>query len=331
MPCYSPLQGYFKIQPNGKKKFVGSNVAFLSWTKNLFKDSLRVAIPCGQCRGCRLERSRQWAMRCVHEASLHLDNCFITLTYSPEHLPDDYSLNKKHFQDFLKRFRAAIIPKELRKRGMGEIRKAWVKAHPIRYFHCGEYGERYMRPHYHAIIFNYDFKDRDLVGTTKAGFPIYSSKFLSKLWPFGISSVGACNFETAAYVARYVMKKINGSIADEHYTRVHPDSGKVFRVLPEYTTMSRRPGIARVWYEKFKTDIFPSDECVFRGKVMKPPRFYDNILSSDDPITFELIKERRSLLAEKNSFDNTYARLKVREAKNKIDSSKLIRGLESQI
>ena len=66
------------------------------------------SIACGQCQGCRLERSRQWAVRCLHESKLHADNCFLTLTYSEEHLPRDGSLHIKHVQDFLKRLRKFV-------------------------------------------------------------------------------------------------------------------------------------------------------------------------------------------------------------------------------
>jgi len=313
MPCYHPLQGYFVHLANGKRKVIFSKAFQDLFERGVptvhFEDA--VTLPCGRCVGCRLERSRQWALRCVHEASLHVDNCFITLTYDPQHLPDDYSLNVKHFQDFMKRLRKRF--------GSG-----------IRFFHCGEYGEKFLRPHYHAAVFNFDFSDKVLFKVVN-GCNLYTSAALSELWPFGFSTVGTLTFESAAYVARYVMKKINGPSADEHYSRIHPVTGKVFKVKPEYTTMSRRPGIGRGWYDKFKSDVFPSDECVVRGKVCKPPRFYDNILSSDDPVTFELIKERRSLLAEKNAFDNTCERLMVREKVKLLQLKKLVRVLESEI
>ena len=189
-------------------------------------------LPCGQCVGCRLERSRQWAMRCVHEASLYDDNCFITLTYDAEHLPADGSLNKKHFQDFMKRLRSRFVERR------------------IRFYHCGEYGVQYRRPHYHALLFNFDFVDKRLFKEVN-GHRLYTSDDLALCWKLGFSSVGAVTFESAAYVARYIMKKVTGDPAEDHYRGVNSETGELTRLLPEYTTMSRRPGIAREWYERF--------------------------------------------------------------------------------
>ena len=159
-------------------------------------------------------------MRCHHEASLYQDNCFITLTYSDEHLPSDKSLHVDHFQKFMKR---------LRKR-FGE---------GVRYYHCGEYGEKYMRPHYHACLFNFDFPDKK-IWKENNGNRLYISESLSELWPFGFVTIGDVTFESAAYVARYIMKKVNGDLAESHYERVDWDTGEVYHLKPEYTTMSRR-------------------------------------------------------------------------------------------
>ena len=175
--------------------------------------SQRSTVACGQCVGCRLERSRQWAIRCVHESQMHEQNCFITLTYSDEFLPENGSLQLKHFQDFMKRLRFHV--------GGG-----------IRFFHCGEYGEENGRPHHHAIIFNHDFADKK-VWKTNNGVVLYRSKILEELWPYGFATVGCVSFESAAYVARYITKKVNGDMADSHYLGREP----------EYITMSRRPGV----------------------------------------------------------------------------------------
>lgn len=242
-----------------------------------------VEIPCGQCIGCRLERSRQWAIRCVHEASLYDDNCFLTLTYDDEHLPSDNSLNLKHFQDFLKRLRKRF--------GSG-----------IRYFHCGEYGDLNNRPHYHAIIFNFDFADK-VIFKDSGEYKVYVSDSLSKLWPYGYSTIGDVTFESAAYVARYCLKKVTGKDAAEHY-----DGRK-----PEYTTMSRRPGIGRLWYDRFKDDVYPSDFVVMRGKKMRPPKFYDGIFALYNYVDLCRLKTIRESCAADHADDTTYKRLEVRE------------------
>lgn len=258
-----------------------------------------VEVPCGQCIGCRLERSRQWAIRCVHEAQLHSENCFITLTYNNDHLPADGSLDVTHWQKFMKRLR--------KKYGDG-----------IRFFHCGEYGHQLGRPHYHACIFGFDFPDKVLWKQSPSGERLYRSASLESLWPFGYSSVGTLTFESAAYVARYIMKKHLGQGADDHY------GGK----KPEYTTMSRRPGIAAGWFEKFKGDVYPSDEVILRGKAMKPPKYYDGLYEVLDPDAFEKMKVKRKKSAKIRSADSTRDRLRVREKVKQSQIQKLVRPLQ---
>lgn len=258
MTCFSPLLAYKgKGSEPGKSKIVFSRP--LSWRGE------KLDLPCGQCAGCRLERSRQWAIRCVHEASLHEENSFVTLTYDDAHLPPGLSLDVSHFQNFMKRLRRANEPKK------------------IRFYHCGEYGERTGRPHYHALLFNHGFADRKFY-SQNSGNPLYTSDSLSRLWPYGRGFIGDVTFESAAYVARYVMKKVTGEMARDWY------GGR----KPEYTTMSRRPGIGKEWFDKFKGDVYPRDAVVFRGRDLRPPRFYDSQLEKQDPSTLALLKIRRA-------------------------------------
>jgi len=267
-----------------------------------------LTIPCGQCVGCRLERSRQWAVRCVHEASLHEDNCFITLTYNNESLPEDGSLNKKHFQDFMKRLRKKYKNKK------------------IRYYHCGEYGDKNFRPHYHAIIFGLEFDDQKLF-TVNNGEKLYTSEKLEKLWPFGFSTIGTVTFESAAYVARYVMKKVNGKNAKNHYERVDSNTGEIYSLVPEYNTMSRRPGIAAGWFDKYKDDVYPSDNIHLREKTFRPPKFYDKMYEHLMPNEMEKIKKQRMINMQKHATDNTADRLAVKEQVKNAQLNKLIRSI----
>lgn len=258
MACYHPILGYRSrtVNENGKREIV--------FNPNDGYSDMCVQLPCGQCIGCRLERSRQWAIRCVHEASLHDQNCFITLTYSNDKLPDNGSLVLEDWQKFIKRLRKSYSPKK------------------IRYFMCGEYGERFHRPHYHACLFGFDFPDRELFRS--GSVPLYRSSRLEGLWPFGFSSIGNVSFESAAYVARYITKKVTGDKAAEHY-----DGRK-----PEFTTMSRRPGIGSDWIEKFETDVYPFDEVIIRGGVRcMPPRFYDQAYESNPENELQFIKAAR--------------------------------------
>lgn len=256
MACYFPLTAYKDKQRDAKTCIVFSRPK--SWKGEVLN------LPCGQCIGCRLERSRQWAVRCMHEASLFSDNSFLTLTYDDDHLPAGNSLVVSDFQDFMKRLRKSIAPRR------------------VRYYHCGEYGEETKRPHYHALLFNHDFSDKKFF-TERGGNRIYTSESLSGLWPFGFSVIGEVTFESAAYVARYILKKVTGDSAPEHYGDRKP----------EYTTMSRRPGIGKGWFEKYSSDVYPADRVIVRGSISRPPRFYDDLLHKQDPSTLAFLKIKR--------------------------------------
>lgn len=302
MPCYHPISAWqlLKVKTANGKPTISFKNPFAKPSAN----RVGIQVPCGQCIGCRLERSRQWAMRCVHEAYGHEDNAFITLTYSPENLPPNGSLPEYEggdFQKFMKRLRKAVSPKK------------------IRFFSCGEYGEKNQRPHYHACIFGYDFPDKVLY-TIRDECRLYRSPMLENLWGLGFATVGDVTFESAAYVARYITKKITGDLAEDHY------KGK----NPEYTTMSRRPGIGKGWFDTFTDDVFPSDEVVLRGKVMRPPRYYDKELEKKDPAMYEKIKLDRKAKALQNAADNTTARLRAKEICKQAQFQQLKRGLENE-
>lgn len=305
MPCYSPLVAW-----RGGSLKSGKREILFKRPKADLASLFQLKLPCGQCIGCRLERSRQWAMRCVHEASLYSDNCFLTLTYADDYLPSGGSLVKRHFQLFMKRLRK------------------FARVPGIRFFHCGEYGDKFGRPHYHAIIFNFDFSDKYLFKSTDRGDKLWRSDSLESLWTFGQSMIGSVSFESAAYVARYVMKKVTGDRADAHY--VVPSTGELR--LPEYITMSRRPGIGRGWYDKFKFDIFPRDYAIMRGKKMGVPKFYGSVYEREDPEAFAVVKQGRVMRACKvdlTGFGETGdARLRVKEIVKSAEIRSLSRKLE---
>lgn len=258
MPCYHPIDGWYSktVNPSGKRSIV---------FKAEQGGAQKVTIACQRCIGCRLERSRQWAMRCMHEAQLHDENSFITLTYDDQHLPYGGTLIKKHFQDFMKRLRRHFGGRK------------------IQYYHCGEYGERTRRPHYHALLFGLDFRDKLHFKTTARGDRVFTSSTLSKLWGMGHCSIGAVTFESAAYTARYILKKQSGDQAESHYRKVMADTGEVVNLLPEYVTMSLKPTVGRGWIEEFSGDVYPDDFVVMRGKKMKPPKYYDRMHELEDP------------------------------------------------
>jgi len=220
-------------------------------------------------------------------------NCFITLTYEDSKLPYQGSLVYKDFQRFMKRLRKRVGP--------------------VRFYMCGEYGDQFWRPHFHACLFGYDFPDRKHFKKMPSGFKISTSEILSSIWTDGFASVGELSFESAAYVARYVMKKITGPQAAAHYERLDLSSGEIFSLVPEFTQMSLKPGIGAEWFKKFRSDVYPHDEVVLRGMKMKPPKYYDRLLLEAEDFMSDEIEYSRYLKSKAVANDCTPDRLMTRE------------------
>ncbi len=291
MTCFHPLTG------------VRGNDGIVRFTpKGRINIHSEVTVACGRCRGCRLERSRQWAIRIMHEAQTHETNSFLTLTYSDEHLPHHGSLVLEDWQKFCKNTR----------KKMGRFR----------YYHCGEYGDLFHRPHYHATLFGLNFRaDRHQVGTNHQGDPLYESPTLDKLWGKGYAQIGALTFESAAYVARYIMKKQTG---DEEV----PTYGDL---KPPYATMSRRPGIGKTWFDKYNKDVSTGDFVVINGRKAQPPKYYDYRLEILNPEEFKKIKTARKEQQnnEKNQKEQTWQRLEIREKYATKQTNQLKRPLHA--
>ena len=308
MPCYKPLAAY-RYAIVGK----ASKIAFLKSGETIPTKAEYLRIPCGQCTGCRLDHSKMWASRCMHESRLHDHNCFITLTYNDQNLPPDQGLRKGHFQLFMKRLR-----KYANKPG-------------IKYLHAGEYGET-KRPHYHACLFGFDLPDKRFFKENDQGDIIYTSGILDLLWGKGFSTVGDLTWQSAAYTARYSLKKLNGEKANQadpvtgllHYERTHLHTGEITPVIPEYATQSRNPGLGKGFLEEYMDDIYPWDEVIVDGHAIRPPRYYDNIYEIENEIEMEEIRKRRIKTMEKYVQDNTRARLRTKEAV-KIAQTKLLK------
>ncbi len=303
MTCYSPLTGY-------RSRTAGAAGGFGIVFKKEKSNGQIVEVACGQCIGCRLDKSKEWAIRCVHESQMHEENSFITLTYNEENLPYDGSLNKTHFQKFMKR---------LRKQNKNKIR----------FFMCGEYGDQLARPHYHALLFGHDFQDKQLNGPCGEQ-QLYISEQLEKIWGKGYCTIGQVTFESAAYCARYAMKKITGDDAQAHYERIIPETGEIIQLQSEYTTMSRRPGIGRTWYETYQGDLFPRDECVIDGRIMKPPRYYAKLYEQEQPKKYEQMKQQRRRFFGEHKEDATWQRLQDREKVKNAQLTQLKRNLENE-
>lgn len=242
-----------------------------------------LSIPCGRCIGCRLDYSRTWADRCMLEAEYHENNYFVTLTYDDDHLPEKrpgspvHSLNKRDMQLFMKRLRKRFPD---------------VK---IRFFGCGEYGSKSMRPHYHLLLFGVPFEDlrlykRDLDNN----YLYFVSDTVSSLWPFGFHLITELTWETCAYTARYIVKKQKG-IGAEVYEK--------YNYEPEFVLMSRKPGIAKQWFEDHKDIVFQSHYIPTKNgsKKIKSNKYFDNLFDIEYPEEMSYYKEKRKEVAEMNN------------------------------
>lgn len=307
MPCFHPLKGF----PYGKTENGKVNYLIRPFETEFILDGKRepifdyTLIPCGQCIGCRLERSRQWANRCLLELEYHESAYFLTLTYNPEHVPTVYysdentgeayealSLRKRHFQLFMKRLRKAFPDQKLR------------------FFACGEYGGKTQRPHYHAIIFGLKLPDGDLkpYGRNRLNDPYFTSEKVQRAWsiyhppdnlhpdgwydPIGFALVANVTWETCAYVARYVTKKLSGKAADFY---------KMHNIEPEFSLMSRKPGIGRQYYDDHPDAMdfeYINISTPKGGRKFTPPKYFDRLYEVDDPDEAAERKERRKKFAE---------------------------------
>lgn len=262
-------------------------------------------VPCGGCVGCLTDRTRSWAVRGMHEASLHLQNAFVTLTYGPEHLPPGGSLDRRAFPLFMKRLRKARDGAD------------------VRYLHAGEYGGRLGRPHYHAVLFGVGFPDK-VPWTVRGEHEVYRSPELEELWPFGQSEIGSVTAASVAYVARYVLKKRTrkGTLACDQET------GEVWPVEPEYSTMSRRPGLGRRFVERFAGELLATGTCRMDGREVPLPRYYERVLAELDPTGFEALCRKREREAVVRVGERSRERLAVKEAVTQARLGMLERSVE---
>lgn len=303
-----------------------------------------IKLPCNRCVGCRVQRAQDWATRCLHESQQHKDSCFLTLTYDPNYSASKLdSSTSRHVDDPEIRAELSTAREMARQRtsytlarnravdnsalrpeggwGVGLsktdhqkfLKRLREKCGPLRYYMAGEYGKDLRNPHYHYLIFGFNFPDRTHDKTSGSGEKLYRSATLSKLWPFGHAWIGDVTYESCAYVAAYVMKKMTGDKADDHYRRTD-DAGNDFWLMPEFNEMSRRPGIAKDWWLKYNQDVTNDDHVIkHNGGKMRPPRYYDKLLAMLDPAKMVELKFNREMRAKELAGDNTPARLAVKE------------------
>lgn len=275
-------------------------------------------IPCNQCTGCQLVSAHDWATRCKFELHDHrredgtTNASFVTLTFSDQGLMSRWAeegtrpetLSKRDWQLFAKRLRRW---QDTNNRGS------------FRYLMSGEYGDENQRPHYHALVFGEDFDDSRTLISKRGDNPMWVSPILTELWPYGFHSIQAVTTETIAYVCRYTLKKISGNSekANEErikrYARTDWTTGECFMVEPEFATMSLKPGIGSAFWNNYKTDLYPSDYVVNKGRRGRVPKYYESKLKREDEAMLKRIKERRREKAIERAPNNTPERRKTRD------------------
>lgn len=300
MPCYHPLKA---VRTNtivdGKQKIV-----FLKKDADeslLQKGEKSLLIPCGQCLGCRLEYSRQWAVRCCLESTLYEHNYFLTLTYDDKYLPMNIVHRiDKNTGEVTSSLKSTLVKRDLQlffKRLRKHIEKKYNHT-GVRFFATGEYGSKNGRAHFHCILFNCPLELQ--FHHNADGFTYYTSPDISKTWTtetddptqraeFGFHLVTDFTFKTAAYVARYMLKKHKGM--DRGY---YEENG----IAPEFSVSSRRPGIGRAFFDSNVDKIYAFDSITIpqlNGSLTcKPPKYYDKILAEKYPEIMEQVKGIRS-------------------------------------
>jgi len=257
---------------------------------------------------------------------MHDENSFLTLTYDDAHYPEDGSVQPRSLQLFMKRLRKAISPQK------------------VRYYACGEYGEENWRAHYHVLLFGFGFPDRTPWRKSDTGFQVYRSAFLERLWadadgrPLGHAELGTVTAQSGSYVARYVLKKIGGNAAADHYFRPNPVTGVMCQLQPEFALMSSRPGIGGKWFDRYEGDAFPSDFLVVdAAKVPVPKYFLEKLkgrnvdksrLTQPDDATPIQAKRRLAARDPHQVWNRSKERLAVREEVTEARISKLKRPME---
>lgn len=264
MQCFTPLKAYR----------TNDNSIIFSETKEVHT---QLELPCGQCIGCRLQHAETWAIRMVHEAQTHEENSFVTLTYDDENLPPN-GLQYSDVTKFIKKLRRVLDKTQYKGK--------------LKYYRVGEYGDKFSRPHYHLIIFGFDFsapiKYKGIINEKEQSYQsgdrcYYNSSLLTQLWDHGRSDCGDVDYSTCNYVAKYVTKKVTGKHKDDHY------QGRE----PEKASMSKKPPIGYDWLQQFNTDVYPHDHVLHNGRFHKVPRAYDTWLEKNNPELYDQIKQDR--------------------------------------
>lgn len=210
----------------------------------------RHLVPCGKCVACLQRRRHDWIFRLNQELKISSSEYFITLTYDDRCLPRDFNdnpcVNKPDVQKFMKRLRKCIEP------------------YKIRYFLVSEYGEKYLRPHYHFILFNFPDDQYDI------------QKVLDKCWTFGFVDVRPVNPARIAYVTKYII------------TNVRQES----ILVKNFMLCSKRPAIGSNYINPSIVNFHRENQADYvqlRGRKFAMPRYYrEKIFNQNERLNFRI-------------------------------------------
>ena len=293
MPCYFPNQVLFP--DNGRPIFEGSR-SFEEEKGHLPGGFL----PCGSCDGCRLKKAQDWSIRCVHAASFHKHNYFLTLTYNDQHLPKE-GVVRKHVARFIK---------SLQRKFNRHRRSVGLPYYKFEYFYCGEYGENAsMRAHYHVCLFGLELTDLVPFKRSKRGNLTYKSSFLEECWYRGYVDVGFFTPSAAKYTAMYIQKsKRERQMGRTHWVRDR--NGFSYERNNEFSGSSKSLGLN--FLKKWTSDIFPSDNCAIsevqkdgtkKTRLFSSPAYYLRKLKEISIDLYEKVKAKRLKHVRPPDFD----------------------------
>lgn len=331
MGCTNPMQVSFKLDDQNVKRL--DFTSYKTWKTTStwcekgnislsYADGIQI-LPCGKCKSCRLAKARMWSLRCLLESRYYASSYFLTLTYAPKSLPfskeGKRTLVKKHYQDFLKRLRIKIERSNV----------CHDKDTKIKYFGCGEYGDKRGRPHYHFCMFGLPLSDLVYHSTSKRGDIYYTSKFLEDIWTYGKVIVGAVTMKSAGYVARYTMKKqYNADLKAAFY----------YGRIEEFQCQST--GLGKKFFNEFYQYFYDLGTIVIDDQHYTIPRYFDKLLEKKDLTLYEKVKYERALhMYEMLRADNelpssekqtSYDRLNVKATIQDINAKRLIRIYDNE-
>lgn len=285
------------------------------------QDGALLYLPCGRCIGCRQDLTKDWAVRCHHEAQMHMHNCVLTLTFDEAHLNTQNSLVKDDIQNFVKRLRQFIFRSTELKRNYPQFYKQ-----KISYLYCGEYGERFERPHYHIIIFGFDFPDKKFFKKSKSNDDMFTSSFLEKLWPYGHATIGNMSMATAMYCASYITKYVSNAEKAEIYT--NKDTGEYRQ--PEFGHASKKPAIGLTWLKKYHKDLSSNDSVIIANQRYRIPRYYLKKLEEISPNQLDALKIRRETLLQDKSINWVDLRNKYYMKLDKLKNTDKLKSSDNQ-